>query len=324
MQQKGIAVAGSIIVDKIYSIDAYPNAGELTKIRSAALAVGGLVPNDGIDIKKIDPSIPVYAIGKIGNDDEGKFVKSVLEQNGLDTDGVVVSDADKTSFTDVMSVIGGQRTFFTYPGSGATFGKEDIDWDRLPCKMLHLGYFLLLDKVDNGDGLEILKEAKRRGIKTSIDLVSENSDRYSLVRPCLPYVDNLIVNEIEGARLCGMEPDVNNLPAIAKALKECGVGERVILHTKYTGICYDGKHLTELPSFDVPKGYIQGTTGAGDAYCSGALVGIYQGKSDADILQMATVAATCSLGTADATSGLKTYEEMEKICEKLKKEAARQ
>ena len=32
--RKGIAVAGSVIVDKINEISAYPNAGELTQIRS--------------------------------------------------------------------------------------------------------------------------------------------------------------------------------------------------------------------------------------------------------------------------------------------------
>ncbi|MBQ4322741.1 MAG: hypothetical protein IJC19_02240, partial [Clostridia bacterium] len=73
-----------------------------------------------------------------------------------------------------------------------------------------------------GDGLKILQEAKARGIETSIDLVSENSDRYSLVVSCLPYVDNLIINELEAAKICGMEPSEENLPRIAEKLLEMG------------------------------------------------------------------------------------------------------
>lgn len=319
MERKGIAVVGTILVDKINEIASYPNNGELTKISSVKLAAGGIVPNDGIDLKIMNPSLEVYAIGRIGADGEGEFVRKTLLEKGVDVSGIASFPDEKTGFTDVMSVVGGQRTFFTYAGANATFGESDINWEKLPCKMLHLGYFLLLDKVDAGDGLAILKEAQSRGIKTSIDLVSENSDRYSLVRPCLPFVDNLIVNETEGGRLCGVEPSDENLPSIAKKLKSFGVRERVIIHTPALGICFDGEKMTSLPSYALPDGYIQGTTGAGDAYCSGALLGIYDGCSDEEILERATVAAACSLRTADAASGLELYENMKKFCEKFKR-----
>ena len=51
--KKGIAVAGSILVDKINLIVAYPKVGELTQIQNISKAVGGCVPNVGIDLKKI-------------------------------------------------------------------------------------------------------------------------------------------------------------------------------------------------------------------------------------------------------------------------------
>ena len=308
MERKGIAVAGSILVDKIYDISAYPNAGELTQIRSITRAVGGLVPNNGIGLKKLCPTLSVFAIGKVGNDEMGDFVLKELEKNEVDTSGVRIANGEVTSFTDVMSVMGGQRTFFTYPGGSATFGYDDIDWDSLTCKMLHLGYFLLLEKVDNGDGLRILKEASTRGIKTSIDLVSENSDRYTCVLPCLPYVDNLIINELEAGKLCGMEPTNENLPEIAKKLLTLGVRERVIIHTPALGVCATKNACTVLSSYRLPQGFIQGTTGAGDAFCSGALIAINEGKSDKEILEYAQTAAIAALRTADATGGLEPLE----------------
>ena len=64
-----------------------------------------------------------------------------------------------------------------------------------------------------------------KGIKTSIDLVSENSDRYNLVLPCLPFTDYLIINELEAARLTGMEADISNLSKIAVKLLDLGVRE---------------------------------------------------------------------------------------------------
>ena len=198
-------MAGTILVDKINEIGAYPASGELTKILSVSRAVGGAVPNVGIDIKRVDPSIPVLAVGKIGDDGEGDFLVNTLEENGVDSSHLVQGEMP-TSFTDVMSIVGGQRTFFTYPGACADFGYEDVAFEKLDVRMLHLGYFLLLDKVDGGDGERILKKAKEMGIKTSVDLVSENSDRYHIVKSCLKYVDNVIINELEAGMIAGIEP----------------------------------------------------------------------------------------------------------------------
>lgn len=314
--RNGIAVVGTLLVDNIYEISAYPTEGELTQIRSIKRACGGLVPNNGIGLKKIAPHMPIYAVGKVGNDDAGKFALDLMSQAGLDVSAVKVSAEETTSFTDVMSVPGAQRTFFTYPGACASFGADDVDWDHLPCKMLHLGYFLLLEKVDGGDGLKILKAAKERGIITSIDLVSENSDRYSLVIPCLPYVDNLIINETEAGKLCGMEPTAENLPLIAEKLLDMGVRERVIIHMPSMGLCKTRDSISVLPSVALPKGYIKGKTGAGDAFCSGALIAIERGASPEEILELAEASAVASLTAADAVSGI---EEEAVILENIRK-----
>ena len=52
-ERNGIAVAGTILLDKINEISAYPQCGELTKIQNVSFAVGGCVPNVAIDLKKI-------------------------------------------------------------------------------------------------------------------------------------------------------------------------------------------------------------------------------------------------------------------------------
>ena len=312
----GIAVAGTILVDKLNEIGAYPASGELTKILSVSRAVGGAVPNVGIDIKRVDPTITVKAVGKIGRDAEGDFLVDTLENNGVDASLLVRGEAP-TSFTDVMSIVGGQRTFFTYPGACADFGFEDIDFDKLDAKMLHLGYFLLLDKVDGGDGEKILKAAQEKGIKTSIDLVSENSNRYHIVKDCLKYTDNVIINELEAGMIAGIEPKRENLERIARALKDMGVSERVIIHMPETGVCLSETGFFELPSWDLPKGFIKGKTGAGDAFCAGALIGIYRGLDEMGILTLAQKTATASLSSADAIGGMVSEAEIDEMLTKM-------
>ncbi len=319
MKNNGICVAGSILVDKINEISAYPKCGELQKIKNVDLAVGGCVPNVAIDLKKIVPELSVSAIGKIGNDAEGEFIIKTLKENGVDTSKISICDFKKTTFTDVMSISGGQRTFFVYLGADSDFTADDIDFSENQPKMLHLGYFLLLDAVDKGEGLKILQKATDLGIETSIDLVSENSDRYSLVLPCLPYVDYLIINEIEAGKLTGITPEYNNLKQIAEKLYQMGVRKKVIIHFSEGSVCLSDEGFSVLGSFVLPKGYIKGTTGAGDAFCAGALIGIYNSKTDKAIMELASSAAAMALSNTDATSGLKSEEEIKEICKEYER-----
>lgn len=312
-ERQGIAIGGTIIIDKINEISAYPEIGELTKIKSVSYAIGGCVPNVGLDLKKLRPALDVLAIGKIGKDSNGEFALSSLKDGGIDTSGIAENELDATSFTEVMSIVNGQRTFFTYPGASADLGIDDIDFDKINSKILHLGYFLLLDKIDAGDGLKILKEASRRGIKTSIDLVSENSDRYSLVVPCLEYTDYLIVNEIEASKIAGIEPLDENLMAIAEKLMSFGVREKVIIHKSDRAVAFSKEGFTTVPSLNVSSEKIAGTTGAGDAFCAGALLAIYDEKSDKEILEFASSVALVSLFSKDATSGIVCEERIKEI-----------
>ncbi len=317
-EKTGIALCGNVLVDLINHIRAYPAPGELTKIVDLSKSVGGCVPNVGIDLKKICPSLPVSAIGKIGKDDNGAYAKQILADADLDLTGLQEVDTP-TSFTQVMSIEGGQRTFFTYAGADGQLCAEDVDLSTKAPKILHLGYFLLLDKIDKGEGLKLLQKATEAGVETSIDLVSENSDRYSLVLPCLPYTDYLIINELEAGKLTDTEPNPETLPLIAMKLKELGVRKKVIIHMPDRAICCSSNGLTVVPSYDLPAEAVVGTTGAGDAFCAGALYGIYEGWEDKEILEFASGAAVMALSSADATSGLVTEAEIREYCKQYRR-----
>ena len=314
-EKSGIALCGNLIVDQIHHIPSYPNVGELTKITGLDRSVGGCVPNVGIDLKRICPELSVSAIGRIGNDENGRYVRSVLEQNGLELSGLKTTD-EPTSFTQVMSVSGGQRTFFTYAGADGGLTADDVVFSEKLPKILHLGYFLLLKKVDEGEGIKILKKAVEAGIATSVDLVSENSDRYALVLPCLKYTEYLIINELEAGNLTGIEPKRENLEQIARKLLALGVRKKVLLHRTDCAVCCSEAGFTAVPSYDVPKEDIVGTTGAGDAFCAGALYAIHEGRSDREILEFASAAAVMALRSADATAAMCSEAEIMEHCKR--------
>ena len=72
MRKKGIAVAGNMIVDVLYPIVGHPKPGELTTITDGiSRSSGGALCNVIVDLAKLDPDLPLTALGRIGTDVEG-------------------------------------------------------------------------------------------------------------------------------------------------------------------------------------------------------------------------------------------------------------
>lgn len=179
-----------------------------------------------------------------------------------------------------------ERTFFQYAGGNAYYGEDDIDWDRLNVDIFHIGYILLLPHLDEPDAeygtkmARLLHRAQQAGMKTSIDVVSEAGERFKrLVTPALRYTDYCIINELETQQTTGVllrgedgTLHVENMKAALQKLHELGVAKWAVIHCPELGCGMDeAGNYCEFESLKLPKGYIKGTVGAGDAFCAGVL-----------------------------------------------------
>lgn len=329
MERKGIALAGNILTDNVKMVNSYPQKGMLATITSQSLAVGGCVPNTAIDIKKLDPDMPVYAYGRVGNDYTGEYVVKEMQKVGIDTDGIMVSTSAPTSYSDVITVCGtGERTFFHNRGANAEFCPSDVDLDKLNCKMLHAGYLMLLDSFDKIDEngktpmSEFLKVVQEKGIKTSIDIVSESSGNFNkVVSAALPYCDYVIINEIEAGSIVGIDArnangsiNNDNVCKILKKLMAFGVREKVVIHCPECGYSIDNNgKITAVKSIELKKGFIKGSVGAGDAFCAGALYAIYNGYKDENMLEFANLVAVNCLSKPDSVSGVVHKDKLKEV-----------
>ncbi len=327
--KKGICIAGNILVDYVKKINGYPQKGMLSSIvGKTTLAGGGAAHNTPVSLAKVDGSIPIKVYGLVGNDEAGHYLIDTIKANGIDVSGVKVSEDYPTSFSDVMTEIEtGDRTFFHNRGANAEFCIDDVDVDALDCDIFHIGYLMLLDKFDeikNGttDMATLLKAVQAKGIKTSIDLVSENSGNFNKVVKCaLPYCDYVIINEVEAGKIVGIDPEgedgtvsIEAIEKISRRLMSFGVKEKVIIHCPKYGFCLDKSGaFTVVESKKLPKGFIKGSVGAGDAFCAGVLYGLYYGSEDKEMLSFANLVAISCLSAADSVSGVKPKEEILKM-----------
>ena len=329
--RKGICVAGNLIVDITYPIERWPRQSELTTITDGITrSVGGAVCNVITDLAKLDETLPLSALGVIGEDAEGEFI---LEQLGRheNIDLSLLGRKGTTSFTAVMSDNRTKaRTFFQYRGANALFDESFIDWDRIDAEILHVGYILLLDALDQADGeygtkmARLLAEAQSRGIRTSIDVVTESGDRFrTLVPPALRYTDYCVINELEAQQITGvllrdeeerLYPE--HMEEALRKMKELGVSTWAVIHCPEGGYGLDEKnHFLTVRSLKLPEGYIKGTVGAGDAFCAGVLYGAEKGWGLAESVRLGTCAAAASLSEAGATEGMRPAAEVLKLAE---------
>ena len=329
--RKGICVAGNLIVDITYPIERWPRQSELTTITDGITrSVGGAVCNVITDLAKLGETLPLSALGVIGEDAEGEFI---LEQLGRheNIDLSLLGRKGTTSFTAVMSDNRTKaRTFFQYRGANALFDESFIDWDRIDAEILHVGYILLLDALDQADGeygtkmARLLAEAQSRGIRTSIDVGTESGDRFrTLVPPALRYTDYCVINELEAQQITGvllrdeeekLYPE--HMEEALRKMKELGVSTWAVIHCPEGGYGLDEKnHFLTVRSLKLPEGYIKGTVGAGDAFCAGVLYGAEKGWGLAESVRLGTCAAAASLSEAGATEGMRPAAGVLKLAE---------
>src|SRR5262249_54053325 len=151
---------------------------------------------------------PLFGAGLVGRDSLGEQILQDCKRRGIDVRHLGVTPKAPTSYTDVMTEQGhGRRTFFHARGANALWRGADLDFERVRHRIFHLGYLLLLDALDEPDpkfgtrAARLLAAAQAKGIKTSVDVVSEDSDRFSkIVVPALRHVDYCILNEIEAGK----------------------------------------------------------------------------------------------------------------------------
>ena len=319
----GVLCAGLIVIDLGKVIDAYPALDGLAMIEQVSMSTGGSALNMAVDLRLLGATFPVGLVGVVGDDEHGAFVLDECVRLGIDTAGVERLSGTATAFTDAMvERDGDRRTFFHHVGANALFDGATADLEGSDARILHAGPPGLHPGMDGraaggGNGWSaLLERARAAGLHTNLELVSLDRDRVAeLALPCLPYLDSIVVNEVEAGALTGIDAPVPGadgpvdwpaLEAMALGLLERGVSKLAVVHFPAGAVAAaPGGQTWRQDSVRLSREEVRSTTGAGDAFAAGVLFGLHGGWPVDRCLQLATASAATSVRSSHTSEGIR-------------------
>lgn len=324
LERSGILAAGNWIIDRVKIVDCYPPEESLALIQDEQSSNGGSPYNLIKDLRRLGADFPLQAAGLLAEDALGRSILEDCRKEGIDTSRFRWSKESTTSYTDVITVAStGRRTFFHQKGTNALFGPEHLEPGDSTARIFHLGYLLLLDRMDQPDtdgrthASRMLEEATRQGFRTSVDVVTSESEQFQkVVRPSLPFIDYFFANDLEVERISGIavRRDGGLLrDGVEKAgrwLIENGVRQCACIHFPEGGFaCSSTEGEWWQGSVNVPQDRIAGTVGAGDAFAAGMLFALHEEWAIQECLRLAVCAAATCLFHPTTSLGILPWED---------------
>ena len=322
MTRRGVLTGGTWCIDRNLLVDRWPALNGRADILEAKRSGGGSGCNMAIDLRKLDQDLAVATITLVGDDDDGRFLAGLADAHGIDRTQMQVTGEAATNYTHAYSDRStGQRTHISYFGTSRWLTPDHFDFASAQHAWLHLGLPGVHERMDGpwaGEAngwVAVLKKARAAGLRTNLELASLAPERLAaLVRPCLPHLDLLIVNDHEIGGIAGIETvaggetDPEACIAAARTALALGRCDLVAVHFPRGAIVVgrDGS-VTTRPSVNVPHEEIAGANGAGDAFAAGFLYGIHEGWSVHRALTLAHAVAAASLRAISTTDAIEPW-----------------
>lgn len=276
MKGPRIAVIGPHIVDvlgrPVEVIPAGQGSSRLTEIRATAAGTGA---GTAVDLAKLGACATAY--GAVGADLLAEILVAALTAHGVDTSGLVTKAGAQTSATILPIRPNGERPAWHVPGATRLLELADLDLARLSASdAVLLGGPDALAGLTATDLASVVGAAKASGALVVVDVLHPGSQRdFERIRGALAAADWFCPNADQLRALTG-RADLDLAVADVQALGTGGVA--VTLGAD--GCLVTGSHgLTHIPAIDVA---VVDTTGCGDGFNAGMLLGLLLGCDPVD------------------------------------------
>lgn len=276
-----------------------PAGQNLALLEEIRMTVAGTAAGTSVDLAKLGAN--VIAMGALGEDEAGNFVQDTMNRYGINTQHMVYKTGVQTSASMLPIRPNGERPALHVVGANGEFTLDDVNFEVLAkADVLHLGGTYVMPKFDGQPSADVLKFAQENGVTTTLDMLAiAKEDMLAIIEPCLPYIDYFMPGLDEAKLICGL----NTRQEVIDFFLDKGV-KHTVFKMGAAGSSIAGHNLDEirLPALKVP---VVDSTGCGDAYCAGFIVGLTKGYSLEDAGKLATAAAAQVITGLGSDAGIK-------------------
>ena len=272
-----VAVIGDAFVDLIVSIEGV-RPGE-TYHRRISMFPGGL-SNVAIEISRLGERVKFF--GKVGDDPFGRYFKQALKENGVED--LTLVDPELPTGLCVCLVYGnGERAMIASRGANDNITVEDVRQRIDELKSSRIAYFSGYSLLKEGTKSSILfcmEKCRNAGVEIFFNPGAPNLIREDFSKVIKSYVDVLILNQDEATSLCksGDLRSLNDLVELAVVTR----GEEGCVLVK-------GREVIEMRTSKINT---KNTTGAGDAFAAGFIVGRLRRLDDTECAKLGNQVAS--------------------------------
>lgn len=209
-------------------------------------------------------------IGTVGRDPAGEAVVTALDREGINTRHVSYSTKYNTGYSVLLLAPGGERTILTYRGASTHYDKTNFD-------ISHVKNVDWLYATTMSGNFQILRQifllARATGARIAYNPGKKELADHGKLMHLLPMVDVLITNREEMAQIV---PGKSSIEMIKHAVKLVPIVS--ITDGAHGAVASDGQQLIVAGLYNHLRRPVD-RTGAGDAFGSGLVVKLAEGKA---------------------------------------------
>ncbi len=311
---RDIGLIGPLNVDLILNGQAPVEIEELTRWAGPSevqLCAAGSAGYIAQDLARF--GFQTSLVSNLADDPFGDAVLRILNAGGLDTQHVTRQPRTLSGIGIYMLLFGSKKRPLTYRMPThlpwpRPFTPEQRRFLLEEHRHLHCAGYLHFPDMWNEELADIFRQARRRGLTTSLDpqfvLIPVRTPWLEPLAAVLPYTDLLLVDEDEAREIARQ----GDLQQAARFLQRQGPKTVVVKCGRQGSLVCENQVIHECPAVNIPEAEIVDSIGAGDAFDCGMIYGFLNGWDSARSQKFATLAAASTLRAAGGTNSLDPVE----------------
>ena len=291
-----IAVVGSCNVDLVVNVDSIPTVGQTVLGGDLKRIPGGKGANQAVAASRLGKSVAM--IGRIGDDENGKFLQANLEDNGVNTEHLLKTPDIPTGVALISVQDDGDNAIVVSPGANGELSSEDI----AEASPIARGQVVLLQaEIPIETVVAAARAAEGTVIWNPAPAPSE-----SVPLELLDLVDVLIPNQTE-LELLGGNRKVDTLESISEMAKTFPCSSTIVTLGERGALVVANNEAVHIPAPTISP---LDTTGAGDSFCAAIATSLVEGKDLVEAAQWAVQVGAATTLVAGAQPSLPTSDQV--------------